>query len=167
MNPQQLVAILGGHSLGRATMTNTGFDGGWTRWQSTFSNQYYIGLIGPKGGNPSGNNGDTNGGLPWDLINDGVSPAPFWANHVPTPQPPKDIIMLPIDIETVYTPSTGCPHFFLGSGAHPQGCTLNTDTIKIVNDFATNMNYFYGNFTDAWVLSTEYEYLNLLMVTPF
>ena len=32
---------MGAHSLGRATYSESGFDGGWTATQSSFSNNYY------------------------------------------------------------------------------------------------------------------------------
>ena len=41
MNTKEIVAIMGGHSVGRCEAANSGFEGGWTTTQSSFSNQYY------------------------------------------------------------------------------------------------------------------------------
>jgi catalase (peroxidase I) len=41
MNDADIVAIMGSHSLGRAESSNSGFEGGWHVFQSSFSNNYY------------------------------------------------------------------------------------------------------------------------------
>jgi catalase (peroxidase I) len=44
MSVAEVVAIMGGHSVGRTTFSESGFDGGWTPFQSSFSNQYFKAL---------------------------------------------------------------------------------------------------------------------------
>lgn len=41
MTATQVVAILGAHSMGRCQAQNSGFEGGWTQHQSSFSNEYF------------------------------------------------------------------------------------------------------------------------------
>lgn len=40
-NVKETVAIMGAHSVGRCKYADSGFDGGWTPFQSSFSNQYF------------------------------------------------------------------------------------------------------------------------------
>ena len=46
MTARQLVAVMGAHTLGRAEGKNSGFDGSWSGFSSSFSIQYYRSLIG-------------------------------------------------------------------------------------------------------------------------
>jgi cytochrome c peroxidase len=45
---QEIVALLGAHSVGRCHTTSSGFDGPWTRSPTTFSNQYFKELLETK-----------------------------------------------------------------------------------------------------------------------
>ena len=44
-NDQEIVALSGGHTLGRAHLVRSGFDGPWTRRHLEFSNEYYVNLL--------------------------------------------------------------------------------------------------------------------------
>jgi len=47
-NDQEIVALLGAHSLGRCHSDRSGFDGPWTNSPTTFSNEYYRVLLEEK-----------------------------------------------------------------------------------------------------------------------
>jgi L-ascorbate peroxidase len=52
MTPRQLVAVMGAHTLGRAQGVDSGFDGSWSGYSSSFSIAYYWQLLGVQVGHP-------------------------------------------------------------------------------------------------------------------
>jgi len=48
LNDQEIVALAGAHALGRCHRSRSGFDGPWTRSPTTFSNEYFVQLVGNK-----------------------------------------------------------------------------------------------------------------------
>jgi len=47
-NDQEIVALIGAHTLGRCHTDRSGFDGPWTNSPTTFSNSFFIELLGRK-----------------------------------------------------------------------------------------------------------------------
>jgi len=47
-NDQEIVALLGAHALGRCHTDRSGFDGPWTNSPTTFTNSYFVELLGRK-----------------------------------------------------------------------------------------------------------------------
>lgn len=138
----QFVALLGAHTLGRAQAANSGFEGGWTVAQSTFSNLYFSSLGGVKWNNTNASN--------------------VWVDGVPQP----NVLMLKIDVEPLYSPSESCP-VFLNFNA-PSPCTKNHaagDPSAVVQAFATDIRSWFGNFSQGWQVLSEFEYSTLSSVT--
>lgn len=106
MTPVEVTAIFGAHTLGRCEFKNSGVEGGWSTLQSSFSNFYYRTL----------------GRVQWNLLNrtvgvavdtGGTTSEGVWQDPI------TKAIMLPADVETVYSPAlptsnpaqAGCPVF--------------------------------------------------------
>jgi hypothetical protein len=131
----QLTAIMGAHSLGRAQKKNSGVEGGWTLSQSSLSNGFF----------------DSLGVVPWTNTNHSF----VWTNA--GSKPPT--MMLRVDVEPLYSPATNCPTFdnFTRSGKchfnHQQG---NPSASYLY--YATNIQGFFANFTQGWQVLSEYNY---------
>ena len=131
MTTNEIVAIMGAHSLGRITRQRTGFDGSWTGFSSSFSNVYFSGLS----------------GLFWARFN----ASDVWT----TLGSARPNVMLTSDVEMVYQPAAPCTVFALTPIAN-EGCIFNANPVRIVQEYALNMNSFYGNFSTAWLALTEF-----------
>jgi len=135
MLTQEIVAILGAHSLGRCHLQNSGFNGGWTQFQSTFTNYFYNQLL----------------GIGW--IQNGS--LPVWFNAANAAQ---QTLMLGVDVELIITPSSSCPHF---NKIPSNGCTTNTmpgDPSAIAAFYQQSITGFYANFSTAFQKLTELQY---------
>jgi len=129
------VALMGAHSLGRAEKKNSGIEGGWTLSQSTLTNGFYSSL----------------GQVKWTNAN----ASDVWVNDGSVP----GTMMLRVDVEPLYSPASNCPTFvnFTQSGdcrynrqaGNPSGHFLH---------FAKNIRSFFGNFSQAWQVLSEYNY---------
>jgi catalase (peroxidase I) len=75
----ETVALFGAHSVGRAEAANSGVEGGWTAFQSSFSTLYYKELVSPR----------------WDKNTD-----EDWRDN-------QNHLQLTSDVELVVTPSAG------------------------------------------------------------
>lgn len=91
MTVREVVAIIGAHSLGRATLSNSGFNGRWVGTADTFSNDFYRELA--------------NGNNRWmqEEINDTESVvypnvSYQWQNTNRTMRGPNDLLMLNSDM---------------------------------------------------------------------
>ena len=135
MTMNEQVAIMGAHSLGRAQFANTGFEGGWIFLQSSFTNFYFEFL----------------GSVKW--VNSNASNV--WLDTVAPTKP----IMLKIDVEPLFSPAENCATFlhFTTTGA-TAGCTNNAVSSNAVVDYAGSISHFYGNFSLAWQVLTQFEY---------
>ena len=149
MSPRQLVAIMGAHTLGRARGAESGFDGSWSGFSSSFSIAYY-----------------------WQLI------AVFWTNKdaqtdswvavPPSPGNPTDSPLLNLkssDVELVISPSDNCPAFnemnFTVPTPAPQpgtACPVNALNVDALKTFTSNQTQWYLEFAGAWKVLTEYSY---------
>lgn len=149
MTPRQLVAIMGAHTLGRARGSESGFDGSWSGFSSSFSIAYY-----------------------WQLI------AVFWTNKdaqtdswvavPPSPGNPTDSPLINLkssDVELVITPSDNCPTFdemnFTVPTPAPQpgtACPVNAINVDALKTFTGNQTAWYEEFATAWQVLTEFSY---------
>jgi len=132
MTTNQIVALMGAHTLGQITRNNSGFQGSWTRFSSSFSNLYFDGLINSA----------------WSNLN---------TSYIWTDQGSSNVanVMITPDIEMIYSPAVECPQFLLGL-FESRGCKQNVGPMQAVIDFASNLTAFYGNFSQSWQLLTEY-----------
>lgn len=127
-----VVALFGAHALGRAEFQNSGFHGGWTTTQSSFSVAYYSQMLGI----PWANNNITAGSDLW--LNGGSAPA---------------TIRLRSDAEVAISPAApGCPRFGGRGGAATAGCPFNTATQSALTAFAGSTAAFYAAFAPAWAI---------------
>jgi catalase (peroxidase I) len=132
MTTNQIVALMGAHTLGQITRNNSGFQGSWTSFSSSFSNLYYSGLIGSA----------------WSNLNS----SSIWTDQVSST---VANVMITPDIEMIYSPSSQCPQFLLGL-FESRGCKQNFGPMQVVQEFASNLTSFYANFSESWQLLTEY-----------
>jgi len=123
-----IVALFGAHALGRAEFQNSGFDGGWTTTQSSFSNAYYAQML----------------GIPWANLN----ASDVWLNGGSRP----NTIRLRSDAEVAIAPASGCPRFGGGGGggAPTPTCPFNTLTQASLASFAGSTAAWYAAFAPAW-----------------
>jgi hypothetical protein len=149
MTPRQLVAIMGAHTLGRARGIESGFDGSWSGFSSSFSIAYY-----------------------WQLI------AVFWTNKdaqsdswvavPPSPGNPTDSPLINLkssDVELIITPSDNCPQFNLNNFTSPplpppsgSACPVNALNTEALKTFSGNQTQWYIEFAAAWKVLTEFTY---------
>jgi len=143
MTAQEIVAIFGAHAVGRAQYANSGFDGGWTSTQSSFANTYYGALV----------------NLPWGV---NASNTEEWRNAPPPPPPgapaPHGTLMLQSDVELAITPSGSCSKFKNLAPAKGSVCPSNTAAGEYVLAYASNIQWWWGNFTTAWPKLTQFHY---------
>ncbi len=138
MSVSEVVAIMGGHSLGRAQMKNSGFDGGWSAYQSSFSNNYFKNFNVSKWDNKNGS-------------------SVYVAGNTMSLQADVEIYFQSNQTSSNWN-STYCNTF--ESYEPTERCPLQMGGTSIAflsyarSDFG--MTYFYGNFSNAWRLMTEY-----------
>ena len=130
MNAAELSSIMGAHSLGKTTFSNSGFSGSWTQAGSSFSNLYFRELI----------------GVPWNNNNS----SNVWLG-------PASTIMLRADVEPLYSPALpNCRNFVDESGPpRNPGCAVNSEGSVV--SFAQNQALFYSTFQTAWSKLVDFE----------
>ena len=135
-----IVALFGAHALGRAEFQNSGFDGGWTTTQSSFSNSYYSQML----------------GIPW--ANNNASD--IWLNGGSRP----NTIRLRSDAEVAIAPASGCPRFGGGGGGGAVStptCPFNTLTQATLASFSGSTAAWYAAFAPAWAKMVGAGYTTL------
>ena len=139
-----IVALFGAHALGRAEFQNSGFDGGWTTTQSSFSNSYYSQML----------------GIPW--ANNNASD--IWLNGGSRP----NTIRLRSDAEVAIAPASGCPRFGGGGGGGAVStptCPFNTLTQATLASFSGSTAAWYAAFAPAWAKMVGAGYTTLAAPT--
>jgi hypothetical protein len=139
MNIKEVVAIMGGHTVGRAQFAFSGFDGGWTSSQSSFSNAYYKGFA----------------NILWNNNNQSA----VWVDGG------RANIMLTADVELVYNSATngqGTCNMFQSFAATPR-CPLQAQSNAAFQAYANDMSQWFGNFSTAWPKMTEYGFDEVLV----
>ena len=141
MTPRQLVAVMGAHTLGRAEGANSGYDGSWTGFSSSFSIAYYTQLIGST----------------WNAKD---APTGGWLTSAPPPGPPGDpqlLMMQGPDVCLMIDPADACPIFNELNFATPtpppppgQRCPVNSINVAAITDFAANQTLWWSVFAEAW-----------------
>jgi hypothetical protein len=158
MNNRDIVAIMGAHTLGRAEASISGHDGGWTNYQSSFSNLFYVMMVSRDWRRNCDRFPDE---TPPDCI------PKQWLE-------PRPHMALDIDVELVITPQTQCDHFGaanpISSGPRPTNnfgdnniCPLNTDSIVDFHDFTApgGTARWWQAFATSWTKMTESGHDNL------
>jgi hypothetical protein len=132
----EVMAILGGHSLGRCQAANSGFDGGWITMQSSFSNLYYNSM----------------GSVGWRNEDESL----VWVG-------PQETIMLMSDAELLYdtygSENGYCARF--NNFEESRSCPFQEQTYAVFMEFAdfdTGNIPFFGNFSLAYQKMTELGY---------
>jgi hypothetical protein len=138
MSMKEVVAILGAHSVGRCEFANSGFDGGWTASQSSFSNSYF----------------QTFGTSAW--TNDNHSDV--WVSTR------QQTLLVMADVELLFATNTNgegtCQRF--NSLAPQRGCPLQAQSNAYFLAYASNIDYFFANFSTAWQKMTEYGFVSVV-----
>lgn len=139
---QEMVALMGAHTVGRALATETGFQGGWTLHQSSFSTSYYSALL----------------NQPWHPNT--AQPAAEWQAG--------QQIMIKADVEFVITPSSLCPAFNLAATPNAVRCPLNTASLNFIEGFAAvgGWRSWFAEFSSAWTAVTEAQATGLYVPAP-
>jgi hypothetical protein len=139
MNVKEVVAILGGHTVGRAQYDISGFDGGWTSSQSSFSNEYYKSF----------------GQVPWNNNNHSA----VWTDGG------RANIMLMADVELLFNSNSKgqgtCNS--LKSIVATANCQLHSQSNAAFLAYANDMSQWFGNFSTAWPKMTEYGFADVLV----
>jgi len=124
----ETVALMGAHTLGRCEAANSGINGGWTRFQSSFDNGYFVRLI----------------SVGWRLRADGT-----WRDN-------QNNLLIKGDTELGIAPSGGCPAFAANFAARAGGtCPRNNAAAGFVQTFSTNTAAWWAAFRTAWQKMTE------------
>jgi hypothetical protein len=149
MTPKQLVAVMGAHTLGRAQGQDSGFDGSWSGYSSSFSIAYYWQLL----------------GVQW---NNKDQPPGSWIAPSPVEGGPMLINLQSADVELVITPSDSCSFFNelnftqpTPAPNPPSSCPLNKLNTATLKEFTGNQTAWWVSFSEAWTLMTEYSYADL------
>jgi len=133
-----IVAIMGAHSVGRAASAETGFSGGWTATQTSFGNNYYKSVRDFRF-----TNGDRNQ-IVWN-------------------EATSSLFMLKCDLEIFFKTSTSTTFCSASTGiSGNSNCPQNPETASTVASFIANQSLFYQAFARAWVKLTEFGVSSLL-----
>ena len=147
MTATEVVAILGAHSLGRCQAQNSGFEGGWTQHQSSFSNEYFQIYV----------------KKPWTQAAVGSD---VWTAAGDAPGgPPDEIIMLRADIQlgldtkNVQGDET-CQEIDVArdDGGVPPAVCPHTPVYNRVLVYAADAQVWQEDYTLAWSKMTEFAY---------
>jgi hypothetical protein len=131
MSIKEAVAILGSHSLGRCQFANSGFEGGWTDTQSSFSNSYY--QMFSQG----------------SFVNNNHSAV--WVNDQ------TETIMLMVDVESMFHTDTAgegtCST--VDSFDATANCPFQAQSFQSYLDFTNSISDFYASYSSAYQKMTE------------
>ena len=147
MSPTQVVAILGAHALGRCQAVNSGFEGGWTQHQSSFSNEYFRLYV----------------AKPWQQAAAG-SDVWIGAGNAPGGRP-AELIMLRSDIQLGLETKNAAGDETCQSvdvahndGGVPPSVCPHTAVYERVLTYAADQAVWLEDYAVAWQLMTEFGY---------
>jgi hypothetical protein len=138
MSMQEVVAVLGAHSVGRCEFSNSGFDGGWTASQSSFSNTYYKTFATSTWRNDNHSN--------------------VWVSTR------QETLLLMADVELLFASDSngeGTCQRFNTLAAQPR-CPRQAQSNAYFIAYANNIGYFFANFSSAWQKMTEYGFVTVV-----
>lgn len=147
MTPTEVVAILGAHALGRCQAVNSGFEGGWTQHQSSFSNEYFRLYV----------------SKPW---NQAAAGSDIWLGAGNAPGGPgAEIIMLRADIQLGLETKNAagdetCQAIDVahdGGGVPPAVCP-HSPVFERILIYAADQELWYSDYALAWPKMTEFGY---------
>eukprot|EP00591_Stephanopyxis_turris_P011791 CAMPEP_0195511152 /NCGR_PEP_ID=MMETSP0794_2-20130614/3579_1 /TAXON_ID=515487 /ORGANISM="Stephanopyxis turris, Strain CCMP 815" /LENGTH=387 /DNA_ID=CAMNT_0040638701 /DNA_START=78 /DNA_END=1241 /DNA_ORIENTATION=- len=141
--PRQVVALMGAHVLGRATTSNSGYEGKWVKNNDAFTNDYFIDLIHVPW--IKQRNEDENFGrrTTWKRFNDDM----FF----------EDEIMLQTDVDLAFQTTGGyfCSRVG-GQFSQATSCPNATHAFSShVRDFALDQEAWFEEFAVAWANLTS------------
>jgi len=137
---QDITALLGAHTLGRAMPENSGYAFYWTPTANKFTNQFYKDLLygsWSRYTNSYAFHGDTH---EWNT------------DPLPTGADPQ--MMLNTDMSLVYL-NIGSGGDGTCANTSNTACTTNPDTQPIVQKYAANQTLWFQDFTNAWIKMTS------------
>ena len=147
MSATEVVAILGAHSLGRCQAVNSGFEGGWTQHQSSFSNEYFRLYV----------------SAPWTQAAAGSD---VWIGAgTAGGGPAAEIIMLRSDIQLGLETKNAagddsCQRIDVAhdDGAVPPSVCPHSAVYERVLVYAADMDVWLEDYAKAWPKMTEFGY---------
>jgi len=140
---QDIVALIGAHTLGRAEIQNSGYEFYWVATANRFTVQFYRDLL-----------------AGWQRVTVPQSGAHQW-DTAPPPSQGDPFMMLNTDMSLVYenvavgSDTTGCTSTASGN------CTPNSVTIDMVKMYANNQTRWFQDFTLGWNKMTSLGYKTL------
>jgi len=137
---QDIVALLGAHTLGRTMPENSGYEFYWTNTANKFTNQFYKDLLygqWARYSNYFAFHGTTH----------------EW-NTDPLPEGADPQMMLNTDMSLVYL-NIGSGGDGVCGNTTNNACTNNPDSLPIVQKYATNQSMWFTDFTTGWVKLTS------------
>ena len=148
---------MGAHTVGRAQASDSGYDGSWSGYSSSFSVQYYWQLL----------------AVPWDSKD---STPGAWTAPPPSPGSPVDPELINLqssDVELVITPSGNCPFFNELNLTQPTpppspgtACPVNAINTAALKLFTSNQTAWWEEFAQAWKVMTEFSYKEGSLLPP-
>jgi catalase (peroxidase I) len=138
LSQQDIVALIGAHTLGRCQLQNSGYQFPWDATSQTFDNRFYVDLL----------------NAPWIRMVNNETGTHQWDIN---PYPGGNFMMLNTDMSLRFANAGDdtCQAF------NQSTCQSNTATIGLIQTYAQNQTRWFQDFTVGWNKLTSLGYSNL------